>query len=145
MTSDMPLYQRTQSLVGTQPRVLGVCWIAYGVLRLAMTVWLMASTTTATLMFGALLTRVPDPFTLMSVFHFVYLGVTMWSAVAGVAGVLAGVTLLTGQRSGRVIAIVAALVSVSELPIGIALGVYTLVVLLPATPTAPYSRAATKT
>lgn len=145
MTSDMPLYQRTQSLVGTQPRVLGVCWIAYGVLRLAMTVWLMASTTTATLMFGALLTRVPDPFTLMSVFHFVYLGVTMWSAVAGVAGVLAGVTLLTGQRSGRVIAIVAALVSVSELPIGIALGVYTLVVLLPPTPTAPYSRAATKT
>jgi hypothetical protein len=144
MTSDMPLYQRTRSLAGTQARVLGVCWIAYGVLRLAMTVWLMAFTITATLMFGALLTRVPDPFTLMSVFHFVYLGVTMWSAIAGVAGILAGVTLLTGQRSGRVIAIVAALVSVSELPIGIALGVYTLVVLLPATPTAPYATAATR-
>jgi hypothetical protein len=144
MTSDMPLYQRTQSLAGTQPRVLGVCWIAYGVLRLAMTVWLLAFITTATLMFGALLTRVPDPFTLMSVFHFVYLGVIIWSAVAGVAGILAGVTLLTGQRSGRVIGIVAALVSASELPIGIALGVYTLVVLLPATPTSPYAKAATR-
>jgi hypothetical protein len=80
----------------------------------------------------------------MSIFHFVYLGVTMWSAVAGVAGILAGVTLVTGQRSGRVIAIVAALVSVSELPIGIALGVYTLAVLLPAPPTAPYAGAATR-
>jgi hypothetical protein len=140
MTSEVPLYYRSQSLAGSQPRVLGVCWIAYGILRLAVTMWLIVFTTTATLMFGAWLTRVPDPFTLMSVFHFVYLGVTMWSAVAGVVGILAGVTLLAGQRSGRVIAIIAAFLSLPELPIGIALGVYTLVVLLPATPTAAATR-----
>ncbi len=111
-----------------------LCWIVYGVLRLAMTLWLLTFTTTATLMFGALLTRVPDPFSLMSLFHFLYLGVTIWSAVTGVVGILAGVTLLSGQRSARPLAIAAALLSLSELPFGIALGVYTLVVVVP-----PYS------
>jgi hypothetical protein len=85
-------------------------------------------------MFGALLTRVPDPFSLMSLFHFLYLGVMIWSAVSGVVGILAGVTLLSGQRSARPLAIAAALLSLSELPLGITLGVYTLVVVVP-----PYS------
>jgi hypothetical protein len=132
MTSDVPLLYRTQSVAGTQPRTLGLCWIVYGVLRLAMTVWLISFTITATLMFGALLTRVPDPYSLMALFHFLYLCVTIWSAVAGVLGILAGVTLLSGQRSARPLCIAAALLSLSELPFGIALGVYTLVVVLPA-------------
>ena len=133
MTSEVPLLYRTQSLAGMQPRVLGVCWIVYGVLRLAMTLWLISFTTTATLMFGALLTRVPDPYSLMALFHLLYLGVTIWSAVAGVLGIIAGVALLLGQPSARPLSIAAALLSLSELPFGIALGVYTLVVVLPAT------------
>ena len=133
MTSEIPLLYRTQGLAGTQPRVLGLCWVAYGVFRLAITLWLISFTTTATLMFGALLTRVPDPYSLMALFHFLYLGVTIWSAVSGVLGILAGVALLLGQRSARPLSIAAALLSLSELPFGIGLGVYTLVVVLPAT------------
>ena len=136
MTSEVPLIYGSRSLASTQPRILGLCWIVYGVLRLAMTFWLLTFTTTATLMFGALLTRVPDPFSLMSLFHFLYLGVMIWSAATGVVGILAGVTLLSGQRSARPLAIAAALLSLSELPFGIALGVYTLVVVVP-----PYSAA----
>jgi hypothetical protein len=131
MTSEVPLVYGSRSLASTQPRILGLCWIVYGVLRLAVTFWLLTFTTTATLMFGALLTRVPDPFSLMSLFHFLYLGVMIWSAVSGVIGILAGVTLLSGQRSARPLAIAAALLSLSELPFGIALGVYTLVVVPP--------------
>ena len=134
MTSEVPLVYGSRSMASTQPRILGLCWIVYGVLRLAMTFWLLTFTTAATLMFGALLTRVPDPFSLMSLFHFLYLGVIIWSAVSGVVGILAGVTLLSGQRSARPLAIAAALLSLSELPFGIALGVYTLVVMVP-----PYS------
>jgi hypothetical protein len=52
-----------------QLRTLGVCWTVYGVIRLVMAVWLVVFSTTATLMFGALLARVPDPFTLMTIFH----------------------------------------------------------------------------
>jgi hypothetical protein len=131
MTSEVPLLYRTQSFAGTQPRVLGVCWVVYGVLRLGITLWLVAFTPTATVMFGALLTRVPDPYSLMALFHFLYLGVTLWSGVSGILGILAGVTLLSGQRSARPLSIAAALLSLSELPLGIALGVYTLVVMLP--------------
>lgn len=134
MTSEVPLIYGSRSLASMQPRILGLCWIVYGVLRSAMTLWLLTFTTTATLMFGALLTRVPDPFSLMIVFHFLYLGVMIWSAVSGVVGILAGVTLLSGQRSARPLAIAAALLSLSELPFGIALGVYTLVVVVPPTP-----------
>jgi hypothetical protein len=134
MTSEVPLIYGSRSLASTQPRILGLCWIVYGVLRSAMTLWLLTFTTTATLMFGALLTRVPEPFSLMSLFHFLYLGVMIWSAVSGVVGILAGLTLLSGQRSARPLAIAAAFLSLSELPFGIALGVYTLVVVVP-----PYS------
>ncbi len=137
MTSEVPLFYGSRSLATTQPRILGLCWIVYGVLRLAAALWLLTFTTTATLMFGALLTRVPDPFSLMSLFHFLYLGVMIWSAVTGVVGILAGVTLLSGQRSARPLAIAAALLSLSELPFGIALGVYTLVVVVPVYSAAP--------
>jgi hypothetical protein len=144
VTSEVPLLSRSQALATTQPRLLGVCWIVYGVLRLAMMLWLVAFTTTATLMFGALLTRVPNPFSLMADFHFLYLGVIIWSAVSGVVGILAGVALLSGQRAARPLAIAAALLSLSELPFGIALGVYTLVVVIPAALAPPYSAAATR-
>jgi hypothetical protein len=143
MTSDVPLLYRTQSRTTTQPRILGVCWIVYGVFRMAMTLWLIAFTTTATLMFGALLSRVPDPFSLMAAFHFLYLGIVMWSAACGVVSILAGFTLLARQRSSRALAIVAALLSLPELPFGVILGVYTLVVQLPTTAAPPYVTGAT--
>jgi hypothetical protein len=134
VTSEIPIRSRSQSLAMTQLRVLGVFWIVYGILRLAMTVWLVTFTTTATLMFGALLTRVPDPYSLMSLFHFLYLGVTIWSGACGILGMLAGASILASQRSARTLAIVAALLSLSELPFGIALGAYTLILLVPAAP-----------
>ena len=89
-------------------------------------------------MFGALLTRVPNPFSLMSAFHFLYLGLIIWSAASGALGVLAGLLLLTGQRSARLVAILASLVSLPELPLGVIISVYTLVVLLPVAPTQSY-------
>ena len=145
MTSDVPLFYRSQSLTIAHSKVLGACWIVYGVLRLAMTLWLIAFTTTATVMFGALLTRVPDPFSLMTVFHLVYLAIIIWSAACGVIGILAGVALLAGQRAARILAVVAALISLPELPFGVILGVYTLVVLLNAVPAAPNAAGAART
>jgi hypothetical protein len=134
MTSEISILSRSKTSAISQLRVLGVFWIVYGILRLAMTVWLVSFTTTATLMFGALLTRVPDPYSLMSLFHFLYLGVIIWSGACGILSILAGATILAGQRSARPLAIVAALLSLSELPFGIALGVYTLILLVPAAP-----------
>jgi hypothetical protein len=44
--------------------------MVYGVIRLLLGTLLVLYSGTATVMFGALLSRVPDPFSLMAVFHF---------------------------------------------------------------------------
>ena len=117
-------------------RTLGGCWIAYGIFRLIVAVILALSSATATLMFGALLTRVADPYSLMSLFHVVYLCAILLSGAAGLAGIFAGLALLGGASSGRSLALMAAILSISGIPIGTTLGIFTLVALLPETPRA---------
>jgi hypothetical protein len=127
MSSDDPLAQNS---IG-RFRILGSFWIVYGVIRLIMVLCLLIYGRTATLMFGALLNRVPDPFALMDVFHFLYTLTIALSAVCGFVGFIAGVALIGGRRSGRGLALIAAVLSVSDIPLGVTLGIYTLVELLP--------------
>ena len=82
-------------------------------------------------MFGALLARVHDPVAMMSDFHFTYALVEALSVVCGVLGIFAGWAHLTGQGFGRNLALVAAFLSLWEIPLGTTLGNYTLIVLLP--------------
>ncbi|HEX4381035.1 MAG TPA: hypothetical protein VH022_13425 [Candidatus Acidoferrum sp.] len=112
-------------------KTLGLAWIVYGVVRLVVTVWLIAFTTNATLMFGALLTRVPDPFSLMTWFHILYSAVIVWSGISAVLGIVAGLALLATQRAPRVLIVAAALLALPELPFGIMLGVYTMTHIAP--------------
>jgi len=115
---------------GLRNPTLGLCWIVYGILRLAAGIWLIVFTSSATVMFGALLSRVANPFPLMSAFHFFYACGIVLSAAAGVVGIIAGFLLVGGNRSSRPLAMLAAILSVSNLPIGTTLGVYTLVIFL---------------
>jgi hypothetical protein len=87
---------------------------------------------TAALMFGALLNRVPDPFTLMADFHIVYTAMIALSVVCGILGIVAGLALFAGNRSGRMLALLAGFLSLSNIPLGTTLGTATLVMLLPA-------------
>jgi len=121
-----------QSLSG-HLRTLGICWIVYGVIRLIMAVCLIIYVSTATVMFGTLLNRVPDPLALMGVSHFLYTVAIALSAVCGVLGLMAGSALLAGRQSGRRLALIAAFLSLTNIPLGTTLGIYTLVVLLPTT------------
>ena len=112
-------------------RNLGACWLVYGILRVVVAVWLATFEGTAKVMFGALLTRVPNPYSLMSAFHVLYLGIIILSAACGIFGILAGIALLAARPAGRILALVSAFLSLSEIPIGTTLGVYTLIVFLP--------------
>jgi hypothetical protein len=114
------------ALTSSGTKALGLAWTVYGVFRLAVTVWLISFTTTATLMFGALLSRVPDPYTLMTVFHILYSAVIVWSGISAVLGIVAGLTMLASQRGSRILVVAAALLALPELPFGIMLGVYTM-------------------
>ena len=125
------LDQSAAGNLGGHGRILGVCWLVYGILRLIMGICLVLFGGTATVMFGALLGRVPDPFALMTDFHFVYVLMIILSALCGILGILAGLALLAGSGSGRSLALAAAFLSLCEIPFGLTLGTYTLVVLLP--------------
>ena len=111
-------------------RTLGGLWIVYAIFRAVVGIALILWSATATVMFGALLSRVADPFSLMSEFHIVYMALIVLSFVCAILGLLAGLALLTGQASARSLAILAAFFSVSEIPFGTTLGIYTLVVFL---------------
>ena len=126
MISDDPSTQNASQHL----RILGICWVAYGLIRLAIAVFLAFFANTATVMFGALLNRVPDPFTMMSIFHFFYGLLLVFSVVCGIVGVLAGIALLSGARSGPSVATVAGFLSLSDIPLGTTLGIYTLIVFL---------------
>ena len=110
---------------------LGSFWAVYGVLRLLMALCLLIYATTATLMFGALLSRVADPFILMGIFHLLYGAFVVLSVICGIVGLVAGLALLGGHRSGRKLALIAGVLSLCDIPLGITLGLYTLVALLP--------------
>ena len=96
-----------------------------------MAVCLFIYSNTATVMFGALLNRVPDPFALMADFHALYAVMIVLSAVCGILGIIAGLALLAENRSSRRLALIAGFLSLSNIPLGTTLGIYTLVVLLP--------------
>jgi hypothetical protein len=102
----------------------------YGILCIVNAVWLATFSPTATVMFGALLNRVADPFTLMNVFHFLYTMAIVLSALRGIMGILAGFTLLARASSARMVAIVAAVFSLASIPLGTTLGIYTLILML---------------
>ena len=95
---------------------------------------------TATLMFGALLNRVADPFTLMGLFHFLYAATIILSVVCGLLAIFAGLALLGGRSVGRTLALVSSVLSLCDIPLGITLGTYTLVELLPIQTATIYER-----
>jgi hypothetical protein len=111
-------------------KTLGICWIAYGIFRLAMGVGAVVCAPTATVMFGALLTRVADPFTWMGFFHAGYICWIGLCFVCGFLGIIGGLAVMRSPQGGRGLLVAASLLSLSDLPVGIAIGVYTLIELL---------------
>ena len=107
-------------------RTLGISWIIYGVWRLVLAVLLVLGSGTATVMFGALLSRVADPYSLMAIFHVFYIGGILLSVLCGVLGILAGFGLQGRGEAGRGLAVMASLFSLPELPLGLVIGSYTL-------------------
>ena len=113
----------------TNSTTLGALWIVYAILRLVAVILLVLYAGTATVMFGALLTRVVDYAALMAIFHALYIAAIIATALSGIFGLLAGLALLAG-KSARTLSLTAAFLSVADLPLGTTLGIYTLIVFL---------------
>jgi len=123
----------TSSAPAQNPRAnsttLGALWIVYAVLRLIAVILLVLYAGTATVMFGALLTRVADYASFMAIFHILYIAAIIVTALSGLLGLFAGLALIAG-KSARTLSLVAAFLSLSDLPLGTTLGIYTLIVFL---------------
>ena len=111
-------------------RNLGILWILYGILRLIGALGMFLYSGTLTVMWGALLTRVHNPFTLMDLFHVFLIFLIILGIVAGVVSILAGLALMSGGQTGRKLGLLASFFGLTNGPLGIALGAYTLVVLV---------------
>jgi hypothetical protein len=115
----------------TPRKTLGVLWATYGVLCFVEVAWLVVRADALAVMWGTLLSRVPDPYFWMSVFRLALVLAVALLVLAGVFSLLAGSGLLTHSRSRRNMAVVAGFLGLVTGPLGLVLGVYTLILLLP--------------
>jgi hypothetical protein len=125
----MPTTSASAQTPRANSTTLGALWLLYGILRLVAVILLVLYAGTATVMFGALLTRVADYPTFMSVFHILYIAAILVTALSALFSLLAGAALLAA-KSARTLSLIAAFLSLHDLPIGTTLGIYTLITLL---------------
>jgi hypothetical protein len=113
-------------------RGLGILWVLYGLLRLIGALGVFLYSNVLVLMWGAIITRVPNDIAMMNMFHLFLVFVIILGIVAGVISIIAGLGLMSSGASARTLGLVAAFFGLTNGPLGIALGAYTLVVLVPA-------------
>ena len=112
-------------------RTLGMLWLIFGVLRLLGATWMVLYSGTLTVMWGALLNRVPDPLSWMTMFHFFLTAAVVFYIILGVFSLVAGFFLLDPPASARTVVLVASILALMSGPLGVALGVPTIVFFLP--------------
>jgi hypothetical protein len=82
-------------------------------------------------MWGALLNRVPDPLSWMSMFHFFLVEAIVFYVILAILSFLAGFSIMSRPASAGGIALVAAFLALVSGPLGVAIGVPTVVVFFP--------------
>lgn len=112
-------------------RTLGIVWLIFGVVRALGAVWMALYSGTLTVMWGALLNRVPDPLSWMTIFHFFLIAAIVFYVILAIVSFLAGFSLLSRPASAGGIALVAAFLALVSGPLGVAIGVPTIVVFFP--------------
>ncbi|HVB56910.1 MAG TPA: hypothetical protein VNE63_10825 [Candidatus Acidoferrales bacterium] len=116
---------------GNRYAALGVLWIVYAVLMVAAAVWIILYNRTLTVMWGAIISHVADPFMWMSAFHLLVGATVVMALISAVLSLLAGVALMQGAAASRTLGLFAAAFGMLGTPPGIALGVFTVAILFP--------------
>ncbi|MGA8871357.1 MAG: hypothetical protein WB460_09465 [Candidatus Acidiferrales bacterium] len=111
-------------------KMLGVLWVLYGVICFIEVAWIAVEAGALTVMWGALLDRVPNPYSWMTLFHAALLITVIVLVLAGIFALIAGGALLAHSRSRRSMTLAAGFFGLVTGPLGLALGVYTLILLL---------------
>jgi hypothetical protein len=114
-------------------RVLGILWLVYSIFHIVMAVWTLAFSHYFLPAMQDAFSRgnTPFPFPIFRFMHMFYALTAIYGVATGILGIFAGAALLRRKRIARVLSIVAAFICVISIPFGTAIGVYTLVILLP--------------
>ena len=116
---------------GTRFGTLGILWIIYGIVMIVAAAFMVVYNGTLTLMWGAIVTRVPNALAWMSAFH-LFLGATVVMAlISAFFSFAAGFALMRGASSSRTLGLIAAAFGLLGAPPGIALGAFTVAMLYP--------------
>jgi hypothetical protein len=115
-------------------RVLGILWAVYSGYRIVMALWTIVFSRMMMPMFENFVPRDADA-NVMPIFHILrgfYMASGIFSVFAGAAGFWAAWALLKHEPRGRILALAAAFLSLLSVPFGTGMGVYTLLILMPA-------------
>lgn len=134
-----PVYVVSSHRVNEHIRILGVLWVVSGLLRALAVGWVWF---VGKMVFPDVLSAVTPHFVLGDPLSRLVQGGIAFAAVLlilqAVLAFVAAWGLLERQSWGRIVAIIAAVFSLWHIPLGTALGVYTLWVLLPASSETEY-------
>jgi hypothetical protein len=128
--------------LGNHLRILGILWAIYSVFRIVIAGWALVFNYYFLPMVPQFIPREAGAFA-FPILHFlrgIYVFSSVYSLAIGILGVWTAWALLQRERSGRTVALIAGFISLISIPFGTALGVYTLVVLLPQTAGQNYDR-----
>jgi zinc-ribbon domain len=115
-------------------QTLAILWGIYGGYRVLTALWIIVAGQTFLPILNNVMSQMPQHVDAYPFFRFLsgILAVTAFFSVAvGGLGLWAGWALWKRDPSGRIVALVAAVISLVSIPFGTALGIYTMVVLLP--------------
>jgi hypothetical protein len=110
---------------------LGILWALYGVFMIAVAAFIIVYDATLTLMWGAIINRVPNPFAWMSFFHFFLAATVVMAIISACLSFAAAFAFMRGGSSLRTWGLLAAAFGLLGAPPGIALGAFTVALLLP--------------
>ena len=109
--------------------VLQILWALYGVVCIVKAAWIVVYSSTLTLMWGAVINRVADPFFWMNAFHVWLIGAVVVLILAAILAFFMAVAPPSGRSS--TLPVLASVIAILTGPLGIALGAYTMAVTLP--------------
>jgi hypothetical protein len=110
---------------------LGILWVIYGLICIVKAAWIVVYSGTLTLMWGAIINRVADPFFWMNTFHIWLIGAVIVLILTAICSFLAAISLMQGRGAARGLMLVASILAIVTGPLGIALGTYTMIVTVP--------------
>lgn len=129
-SSDSKTAMAVQALA-VHVRILGVLWAIFGVFEILMAFWMAAKPGPYLAMLQNILAQEGNASLTPEARHAVFLWAVIFSLFTGALGLFAGWMLTKRERSGRTVALVAAFVSLIQLPFGTGLAIYTFIELLP--------------